>query len=198
MRRLSQHSSYPAPARRRHGCGGTSTEDTGLRSRAIRRRLRHRADAPRRGPAQPARRRARSSTSTPAVMRGHRPAAGRGHRRASRPRPTSCESWGEKVPRTVRDHSFEHSTDDHDIPSLDGMPTGDDLEQLGQVPPAAVRGCLRRACCVSALETTKRAGRRASRRRRRRGRAGPADVEKSSLGPRLTALKVLTAEPAFA
>jgi uncharacterized protein (DUF305 family) len=46
------------------------------------------------------------------------------------------ESWGEKVPRTVRDHSFEHSTDAHDIPSLDGMPTGDDLQQLGQAPRA--------------------------------------------------------------
>ena len=47
------------------------------------------------------------------------------------------ESWGEKVPRTVRDHSFEHSTDAHDIPSLDGMPTGDDLQELGQAPRAA-------------------------------------------------------------
>jgi uncharacterized protein (DUF305 family) len=46
------------------------------------------------------------------------------------------ESWGEKVPRTVRDHSFEHSTDAHDIPSLDGMPTGDDLQKLGGVPRA--------------------------------------------------------------
>jgi uncharacterized protein (DUF305 family) len=47
------------------------------------------------------------------------------------------ESWGENVPRTVRDHSFEHSTDAHDIPSLDGMPTGDDLQELGQAPRAS-------------------------------------------------------------
>lgn len=46
------------------------------------------------------------------------------------------ESWGEKVPKTVRDHAFEHSSDGHDIPSLDGMPTGDDLERLGRVPRA--------------------------------------------------------------
>lgn len=46
------------------------------------------------------------------------------------------ESWGEEVPKTVRDHSFEHSSDDHDIPSLDGMPTGEDLQALGQEPRA--------------------------------------------------------------
>jgi hypothetical protein len=44
------------------------------------------------------------------------------------------ESWGEKVPRTVRDHAFEHSSDAHEIPSLAGMPTGDDLQALGRVP----------------------------------------------------------------
>ena len=44
------------------------------------------------------------------------------------------ESWGEKVPKTVRDHAFEHSSDGHDIPTLDGMPTGEDLERLGRVP----------------------------------------------------------------
>ena len=42
------------------------------------------------------------------------------------------ESWDEEVPKTVRDHGFEHSTDAHDIPSLDGMPTGDDLQELGR------------------------------------------------------------------
>lgn len=42
------------------------------------------------------------------------------------------ESWGEKVPRTVRDHGFEHSTDQHDIPTLDGMPTGEDVQRLGR------------------------------------------------------------------
>ena len=46
------------------------------------------------------------------------------------------ESWGEKVPKTVRDHAFEHSSDGHDIPTLDGMPTGEDLERLGQVSRA--------------------------------------------------------------
>ncbi len=40
------------------------------------------------------------------------------------------------MPRTLRDHAFEHSTDAHDIPSLDGMPTGDDLQRLGGVPRA--------------------------------------------------------------
>ncbi|MFL6002744.1 MAG: hypothetical protein ACJ72P_08040 [Nocardioides sp.] len=46
------------------------------------------------------------------------------------------ETWGEKVPKTVRDHGFEHSSDGGDIPSLAGMPTGDDLHELGEVPPA--------------------------------------------------------------
>lgn len=46
------------------------------------------------------------------------------------------ESWGEKVPKTVRDHSFEHSTDAHDIPSLDGLPTGDELQKLDGVSRA--------------------------------------------------------------
>jgi hypothetical protein len=45
-------------------------------------------------------------------------------------------SWGEKVPATVRDHGSEHSGH-HDIPSLDGMPTGDDLQALGRMPRAA-------------------------------------------------------------
>jgi Domain of unknown function (DUF305) len=43
------------------------------------------------------------------------------------------DEWGEKVPRTVRDHGFEHSSDAHDIPSLAGMPTGEDLQALGRV-----------------------------------------------------------------
>jgi len=64
------------------------------------------------------------------------------------------ESWGEKVPRTVRDHAFEHSTDAHDIPSLGGMPTGDDLQKLGRAPragfEAAFVALLRRS-----LETTR-------------------------------------------
>ena len=46
------------------------------------------------------------------------------------------ESWGEEVPKTVRDHGFEHSSDAHDIPSLDGMPTGEDLQRLSRVPGA--------------------------------------------------------------
>jgi Domain of unknown function (DUF305) len=46
------------------------------------------------------------------------------------------ETWGEKVPKTVRDHGFEHSSDGDDIPSLAGMPTGDDLQKLGAVPRA--------------------------------------------------------------
>jgi hypothetical protein len=46
------------------------------------------------------------------------------------------ESWDQEVPKTVRDHGFEHSTDAHDIPSLDGMPTGEDLQGLGRVPRA--------------------------------------------------------------
>ena len=46
------------------------------------------------------------------------------------------ESWGEEVPETVRDHAFEHSSDGHSIPSLDGMPTGEDLQRLGRVPEA--------------------------------------------------------------
>jgi hypothetical protein len=46
------------------------------------------------------------------------------------------ESWGETAPKTVRNHAFEHSSDQSDIPSLEGMPTGDDLQHLGQVPRA--------------------------------------------------------------
>jgi hypothetical protein len=45
------------------------------------------------------------------------------------------ESWGEKVPKTVRDHGAEHSSD-HDIPELDGMPTSEDMQRLGGEPPA--------------------------------------------------------------
>ncbi|HET8961461.1 DUF305 domain-containing protein [Nocardioides sp.] len=63
------------------------------------------------------------------------------------------ESWGEEVPKTVRDHAFEHSTDEHDIPSLDGMPTGEDIEQLGQVPRAQFEAAFV-ALLRSSLETT--------------------------------------------
>jgi Domain of unknown function (DUF305) len=64
------------------------------------------------------------------------------------------ESWGEKVPRTVRDHAFEHSSDGHDIPSLDGMPTGDDLERLGRVPRTGFEAAFL-ALLGNALETTR-------------------------------------------
>jgi uncharacterized protein (DUF305 family) len=64
------------------------------------------------------------------------------------------ESWGEKVPKTVRDHSFEHSSDAHDVPSLDGMPTGDDLQELGQVPRAAFEAAFV-ALLRDSLETTR-------------------------------------------
>jgi len=47
------------------------------------------------------------------------------------------ESWGVTVPKTVRNHAFEHSSDQHDIPSLEGTPTGDDLQELGHVPRSA-------------------------------------------------------------
>jgi len=47
------------------------------------------------------------------------------------------KSWGETVPKTVRNHAFEHSSDQHDIPSLGGTPTGDDLQDLGEVPRTA-------------------------------------------------------------
>jgi Domain of unknown function (DUF305) len=50
------------------------------------------------------------------------------------------ETWGKKVPKTVRDHGFEHSSDGDDIPSLDGMPTGDDLQKLGRAPRAEFEG----------------------------------------------------------
>ena len=55
------------------------------------------------------------------------------------------ESWDEEVPKTVRDHGFEHSTDAHDIPSLDGMPTGEDLQRAGSRARGRVRGGLRGA-----------------------------------------------------
>lgn len=41
--------------------------------------------------------------------------------------------WGEKAPVTVRDHSAGHSSD-HDVPDLDGMPDGADLQELGALP----------------------------------------------------------------
>jgi hypothetical protein len=63
------------------------------------------------------------------------------------------EEWGEKVPRTVRDHGFEHSTDAHDIPSLEGMPTGDDLQALGRVHGAGF-GAAFAELLRSTLETT--------------------------------------------
>jgi hypothetical protein len=63
------------------------------------------------------------------------------------------EEWGEKVPRTVRDHGFEHSTDAHDIPSLDGMPTGDDLQDLGREHGAGF-GAAFAELLRSTLETT--------------------------------------------
>jgi hypothetical protein len=64
------------------------------------------------------------------------------------------ESWGEKVPRTVRDHAFEHSSDGHDIPSLEGMPTGDDLERLGRVPRAGFEAAFL-PLLENAVETTR-------------------------------------------
>ncbi|HEX5861072.1 MAG TPA: hypothetical protein VFY58_04475 [Nocardioides sp.] len=64
------------------------------------------------------------------------------------------ESWGEKVPKTVRDHAFEHSSDGHDIPSLGGMPTGDDLERLGRVPRAGFEAAFL-PLIANALEATR-------------------------------------------
>ncbi len=42
------------------------------------------------------------------------------------------EEWGEKVPVTSRDHGAEHSSD-NDVPELEGMPTGRDLQRLGKL-----------------------------------------------------------------
>ena len=42
------------------------------------------------------------------------------------------EEWGEEVPPTSRDHGAEHSSDG-DVPELDGMPTGDDLQKLAKL-----------------------------------------------------------------
>lgn len=64
------------------------------------------------------------------------------------------ESWGEKVPKTVRDHSFEHSSDGHSIPSLEGAPTGDDLQRLDAVPLAAFEAGFTKLL-VESLETTR-------------------------------------------
>jgi hypothetical protein len=46
------------------------------------------------------------------------------------------EEWGEEVPVTSRDHGAEHSSD-ADVPELDGMPTGDDLQRLAKLDGAA-------------------------------------------------------------
>jgi hypothetical protein len=45
------------------------------------------------------------------------------------------EAWGEKAPVTSRDHGAEHSSD-NDVPELDGMPTGHDLQRLGELDGA--------------------------------------------------------------
>lgn len=53
------------------------------------------------------------------------------------------ESWDAEVPVTVRDHSIGHGPDaeahssDLDVPSLDGMTTGDDLQALGEARGSA-------------------------------------------------------------
>jgi Domain of unknown function (DUF305) len=64
------------------------------------------------------------------------------------------ESWGERVPKTVRDHAFEHSSDGHEIPTLDGMPTGEDLERLGRVPRSSFEAAFVELL-GSSLETTR-------------------------------------------
>ena len=46
------------------------------------------------------------------------------------------ESWGEEVPVTARDHGADHSSD-NDVPVLDGAPTGEDLQALGNLPRKA-------------------------------------------------------------
>jgi uncharacterized protein (DUF305 family) len=71
------------------------------------------------------------------------------------------ESWGEKVPKTVRDHSFEHSSDGHSIPSLDGAPTGDDLQKLDGLPPAGFEAAFTKLL-VESLETTRELAGRAA------------------------------------
>ena len=42
------------------------------------------------------------------------------------------EESGEKVPVTSRDHGAEHSSD-NDVPELDGMPTGRDLQRVAKL-----------------------------------------------------------------
>ena len=42
------------------------------------------------------------------------------------------EEWGEEIPATSRDHGAEHGSDG-DVPVIDGMPTGDDLQALGKL-----------------------------------------------------------------
>ena len=42
------------------------------------------------------------------------------------------EQWGEEVPVTSRDHGAEHSSD-NDVPELEGMPTGRDLQRIGKL-----------------------------------------------------------------
>jgi hypothetical protein len=42
------------------------------------------------------------------------------------------EEWGEEVPKTVRDHSVEHSSD-ADVPELEGMPVGSELDRVAHL-----------------------------------------------------------------
>jgi len=62
------------------------------------------------------------------------------------------EEWGEKAPVTVRDHSAGHSSD-HDVPTLDGMPTGEDLQELGGLSRKAFEPAFR-SLLVDTLEST--------------------------------------------
>jgi hypothetical protein len=62
------------------------------------------------------------------------------------------EEWGEKAPVTVRDHSAGHSSD-HDVPTLEGMPTGEDLQELGGLSRKAFEPAFR-SLLVDTLEST--------------------------------------------
>ncbi|MGH3362252.1 MAG: hypothetical protein ACRDOM_07310 [Nocardioides sp.] len=64
------------------------------------------------------------------------------------------ESWDAKVPVTVRDHSVGHGhSSDHDVPTLEGVPTGEDVQSLPARGPAFEAEFVR--LLTAALESTR-------------------------------------------
>ena len=64
------------------------------------------------------------------------------------------EEWGEEVPATSRDHGAEHGSDG-DVPDIDGMPTGDDLQAARRSSTGRRSSTSTSPCSTTALEATR-------------------------------------------